>query len=57
MRRILIVVLMILLTACSSTLNVGEYDQPAYTTKIIVYEGVTWHGEYYNDRWNWTRVD
>ena len=57
MRRILIVVLMILLTACSSTLNVGEYDQPAYTTKIIVYEGVTWRGEYYNDRWNWTRVD
>ena len=54
MRYILIAVLMILLAACSSTLNAGEYDQPAYTTTTVVYDGVTWRGEYYDDRWNWS---
>jgi len=54
MYKLIIIVLMILLTACGDTLNVGEYDQPAYTTTEVVYDGVTWHGEYYNDRWNWS---
>ena len=49
--------LAIFLSACSATLNAGEPVQPAYTTTTVVYDGATWHGEYYNDRWNWTRVD
>jgi len=54
MRNIIALFFIIVITACGSTLNTGELDSPDYTTTEVVYEGVTWHGEYYNDRWNWS---
>lgn len=55
--RYIIIIMLLLLTACGSTLNVAEPEKPYYTTTEIVYDGVTWHGEYYNDRWHWSVVE
>jgi len=53
---IIIIALLLMLAGCS-TKNIGTVDAPAMTVKYIIWEGVTWRGIYYDDRWHWEVVD
>jgi len=54
--RYIIIILALLLIGCA-TKNITPVDHPYWTVKTIIWDGVTWHGEYYDDRWHWEIVD